>query len=329
MNKGKKIKAFGLLLSLLMLFSFSSCQETVNNIRDTINETFSSSAYSEEQESSDKKQSSVKASEAPSQVSQSSMFTLDSIPEYSGISYVEINGNVPYFDSADYTETAFESYSELDSLGRCGVAYANVCRETMPTEKRGDISSVKPTGWHSIRYDFVDGQSLYNRCHLIGYQLTAENANSKNLVTGTRYLNVDGMLPFENMIADYVKETNNHVLYRVTPVFVGDELVCRGVEMEAYSVEDSGDGVSFNVYAYNVQPGVVINYTTGYARLADDPKSTTEKEKTYVINLRNKKVHLPECSSVAAISENNKKTVKSTLFSLLNQGYTACGTCLG
>lgn len=191
--------------------------------------------------------------------------SLEDIPEFSGAAYVELEENRP--DFPEQTTEAFETYSELDALGRCGVAYANICREIMPTEERGDIGSVRPTGWQTMRYDVVDGKYLYNRCHLIGFQLAGENANPKNLITGTRYLNVTGMLPFENEVADYVEETGNHVLYRVTPVFVGTELVARGVQMEALSVEDGGDGVCFNVFAYNVQPGVEIDYATGESRL--------------------------------------------------------------
>ena len=209
-----------------------------------------------------------------------SAVTLSSIPAYSGTPYVAVNDNVPSFTDDDITLNAFENYSDLDSLGRCGVAYANVCQETMPTEKRGDISKVKPTGWHSVKYDFVDGKSLYNRCHLIGYQLTAENANEKNLITGTRYMNTEGMLPFENMVADYVKETKNHVLYRVTPIFEGNNLVASGVLMEAQSVEDHGEGVSFCVYAYNVQPGVTINYATGDSSLSSNSDNSGASNST-------------------------------------------------
>jgi DNA-entry nuclease len=194
-------------------------------------------------------------------------FDLAGIPEFSGKPYVVINKNVPSFPDKDKTSTkSFEHYSQLDRLGRCGAAYANVSRSTMPTQKRGPIGKVKPTGWHIAKYDGIDGKYLYNRCHLIGYQLTAENANPRNLITGTRYLNVTGMLPFENMVADYVKETNHHVLYRVTPIFKGSELVARGVQMEAYSVEDKGAGVQFNVYVYNNQPGITIDYKTGTSR---------------------------------------------------------------
>lgn len=194
---------------------------------------------------------------------QSSAAILEEIPAYSGSPYAEVSGNVPDFTEEDLTLEPFEHYSGLDGLGRCGAAYANICLELMPTEKREDIGRIRPTGWQSVQYDSVDGKSLYNRCHLIGFQLAGENANEKNLITGTRYMNVDGMLPFENLVADYVKETGNHVLYRVTPVFAGTELVARGVQMEAMSVEDGGEGVYFNVYAYNVQPGIAIDYATG------------------------------------------------------------------
>lgn len=194
--------------------------------------------------------------------------SLADIPAYTDTPYVELNGNEPDFDQADFTTESFETYGELDSLGRCTVAYANIGRDLMPTEKRGDISSVHPSGWVQAQYDFVDGKSLYNRCHLIGYQLTGENANERNLITGTRYLNVEGMLPFENLVADYIKETGNHVLYRVSPVFDGDDLVAEGVQMEAESVEDGGEGVCYNVFCYNVQPGVEIDYATGESRLA-------------------------------------------------------------
>ena len=185
------------------------------------------------------------------------------IPEYTDKIYIEINNNVPYFEESDYKTESFERYSDLDALGRCGVAFANVSKETMPPDgdERGSISSVKPTGWEQAKYD---GEYLYNRCHLIGYQLSDEGANELNLITGTRFFNVEGMLPFENKVADYIKEnSNNHVLYRVTPVFDGDNLLATGVEMEAFSVEDKGQGVCFNVFVYNVQPGVMIDYATG------------------------------------------------------------------
>lgn len=190
-------------------------------------------------------------------------FDFSALPPYSGEPYISVCGGDPDFSEDEITSVSFEYYSELDALGRCGVCIASVGQDIMPTEKRGSIGQVKPTGWHTVKYDFVDGKYLYYRCHLIGFQLTGENANKRNLITGTRYLNVEGMLPFENMVADYVKETGNHVMYRVTPIFVGDELLARGVHIEAESVEDGGDGIMFNVFCYNVQPGVVLDYATG------------------------------------------------------------------
>ena len=196
-------------------------------------------------------------------------FDLDKIPEFDkSKAYVVINENIPAFKEDELTTKSFECYSELDELGRCGVVYANIGKDTMPTEERKSIGQIKPTGWHTVKYDCVDGKYLYNRCHLIGYQLTAENANEKNLITGTRYMNVEGMLPFENMVADYIKETGNHVLYRVTPIFKENNLVASGVQMEAKSVEDNGEGILFNVYIYNNQPGIEINYLTGESKLA-------------------------------------------------------------
>lgn len=196
-------------------------------------------------------------------VNNNSYVSLDAIPAYDGKAYVAVNNNEPFFTDSDMTTTAFENYSDLDSLGRCGVAYANICKEIMPTEKRGKIGMIKPSGWHTVKYDVIKDRYLYNRCHLIGYQLAGENANPKNLITGTRYLNVEGMLPFENLVADYVNNTGNHVLYRVTPMFSGSNLVANGVLIEAKSVEDNGGGILFNVYCYNVQPGVGINYENG------------------------------------------------------------------
>lgn len=250
--------------------------------------------------------------------------------------YIKVNGNVPRFsDEEKKTAAAFENYSDLDALGRCGVAFACVGKETMPTEERGPIGSIKPSGWHSVKYDFVDGKYLYNRCHLIGYQLTAENANEKNLITGTRYLNTKGMLPFENMVADYVKETGNHVLYRVTPVFEGKNLVASGVYMEAYSVEDDGDGICFYVYVFNRQPGVKIDYLTGdsvadgtvESASGETTSAENEETKTYVLNISNGKFHLPDCDSVKKMKEENKQIMKCKRSELINAGYSPCGSC--
>lgn len=251
---------------------------------------------------------------------------LSDIPEYSGSPYVAVNGNVPYFSESDLTDVSFESYSDLDALGRCGVAYASVSTDTMPTEKRGSIGEVKPTGWHNKKYDFVDGKYVYNRCHLIGYQLTGENANEKNLITGTRYLNVEGMLPFENMVADYVKETGNHVLYRVTPIFTGDNLVADGVEMEALSMEDDGEGISFHIFAYNNQPGISINYATGDSTLSESSGTMTDQQE-YVMNTSSMKFHLPSCSSVSSIKDENKATYQGPREDLIAEGYEPCRRC--
>lgn len=210
------------------------------------------------------------SSSAPIQIN---AFDFNDIPDYKGSAYVTVNGNYPYFKEWELSTNEFEIYHELDTLGRCGTAYANVSPDSMPTEERGSIGQVKPSGWHTVKYDCVDGKYLYNRCHLIGYQLTAENANTKNLITGTRYLNIEGMLPFENMVADYVKETENHVAYRVTPVYDGENLLADGVLMEGYSVEDQGSGICFCIFAYNVQPGITINYATGDSQLAGEDSS--------------------------------------------------------
>lgn len=272
----------------------------------------------------------------------------EDIPSYTGSPYTQINDNVPDFPLDDYTTEAFETYSDLDELGRCGVAYANVCQELMPTQKRGKIGQVKPSGWQTAKYDSVDGKYLYNRCHLIGYQLTGENANEKNLITGTRYLNVDGMLPFENMVADYVKETGNHVLYRVTPIFTGDNLVADGVQMEAESVEDNGDGILFNVFCYNVQPGIGIDYATGdnweddsipqpeepdesqTQPAYDEEKTDTQSESvgtTYIINTNTGKFHYPQCSSVGQMNDSNKEEYTGSRDDLIAQGYSPCKRC--
>lgn len=263
--------------------------------------------------------------------------SLDALPAYSGEPYVALNGNEPDFSADEITDTSFETYSPLDSLGRCGVVEASISTDLMPAqgEKRGSISEVKPSGWVTSKYDFVDGKYLYNRCHLIGWQLTAENANRSNLITGTRYLNVDGMLPFENMVADYVKETGNHVMYRVTPIFDGDDLVAQGVQMEAYSVEDDGDGICFNVFCYNVQPGVTIDYADGTNHLSDkdaqtDSSSTSTDTASahYVLNTSSKKYHDPSCSAVGKMSEKNRRDFTGTQAELEKEGYTPHTSCI-
>lgn len=290
--------------------------------------------------------------------------SVDEIPAYSGQAAIEINQNVPGFTESDYTTEAFEQYSPLDGLGRCGIAYACVGEEIMPTEERGAIGMVKPSGWHTVKYDFVDGKYLYNRCHLIAYMLSGENANTENLITGTRYMNTEGMLPYENQVADYVHDTGNHVLYRVTPLYEGDNLVASGVEIEASSVEDKGKSLSFHVYCYNVQPGVTIDYATGDSALAEDlatenvqetaqetsvadGKQSSEnavaavqeetsaeqdgghakEEQDYVLNKNTKKFHYPWCSSADDIKKKNRKEFTGTREEVISQGYVPCKRC--
>ena len=251
--------------------------------------------------------------------------------------WYEVNDNIPLFTEKEKKSTkAFETYSDLDELGRCGTAYANICKELMPTEERGEIGQVKPSGWHTVKYNgLVDGNYLYNRCHLIGFQLAGENANEKNLITGTRYLNIQGMLDFENEVADYVKSTGNHVLYRVTPEFTDDNLVCNGVYMEAYSVEDKGKGIQFYVFAKNIQPGITIDYKTGDSWITkESPSVETKSEKTketqvdLVLNTKSKKYHKPSCKSVSKISKTNKESYNGTISWLKENGYEPCHNCM-
>lgn len=252
------------------------------------------------------------------------------VPVFADAPYVAINDNKPEFSEDDYTVEAYEHYGDLDKLGRCTRAMACVGVELMPTEERESISSVKPSGWVQAQYDIVDGKSLYNRCHLIGFQLTGENANECNLITGTRYMNVEGMLPFENMIADYIKETLNHVLYRVTPVYDGTNLVARGVQLEALSMEDDGDGICFNVYVYNNQPGIVIDYADGTSRLEEiAPINGTMQsgDNTYVLNTNSKKFHLITCAQGNSMSAENRDVFTGTRQELVDQGYAPAGCC--
>lgn len=283
---------------------------------------------------------------------------LAEIPEFSGQAYIEINGNVPYFTANEITVEPFETYSPLDSLGRCGVAYANICKNLMPTEERGEIGMIKPSGWHTQKYPgIVEGGFVYNRCHLIGYQLAGENDNEQNLITGTRYMNVDGMLPFENMVDAYIDDNpENHVLYRVTPIYEGEDLVAHGVLMEAYSVEDGGAGVSFCMYCYNSQPGLFIDYRTGETLLDEDYEGEyavtnqfseenndshdqpyiaegqgedkeVAEETTYIVNTNTGKFHYPDCSSVRDMASRNVMETKETRDALVQEGYSPCGRC--
>lgn len=323
MKTGKKIKAIG--CSLLLSFSMAACGSPAGHPADSRigDDGLSSTAHVQ------------------------TVDTVDDVPEYSGEPYVQINDNQPEFEEYELTTVPFEKYSDLDELGRCGEAEACVGEETMPTEDRESISSVEPSGWANEKYDNVDGGYVYNRCHLIGFQLTGENANEENLITGTRYMNTEGMLPFENMVAAYIHETDNHVLYRVTPVFEEEDLVASGVQMEAESVEDGGVGICFNVYVYNVQPQITINYATGENWESSEAentetdtagtesgnkyqaqKGTSQPEKqTYIVNENTEKFHTPDCSSVDDIKEKNKREYTGTRDELIEEGYEPCGIC--
>lgn len=299
----KRILTFvALVLSLALCFSLSSCLDFLNTAPES--------------------------------------FTLENIPEFNGRdAYVVINENKPFFTEDEITSKSYEKYASLDYLGRCGVAIACVGRDIMPTEDRGSIGQVKPSGWHTVKYDIVDGKYLYNRCHLIGYQLTGENANKGNLITGTRYLNIEGMLDFENMIADYVKDTGNHVMYRVSPIFEDANLLASGVLMEAYSVEDNGAGIEFCVYAYNAQPGVTIDYKNGNSALSgeeikpddtgdsDVPEDIEGETELYVLNTSSKKFHKADCGSVSSIADANREERETTRDALIDSGYSPCGSC--
>ena len=257
-------------------------------------------------------------------------YDAEELPEYDGRPYVELNGNQPMFKEEDLQEYSYEDYAPLDRLGRCQAAAANIGPDLMPQEERESIGQIRPSGWHTVKYDVVDGNYLYNRCHLIGYQLTGENANERNLITGTRYMNTTGMMPFENRTADYIEETGNHVLYRVTPVFDGDNLLADGVVMEAESVEDGGAGLRFCVYVYNVQPGVAIDYRNGDSWLDADtalPEQEARIRAAYIVNINTDKFHYPDCSSVEDIREYNKLYFWGSRKELLLQGFSPCGRC--
>ena len=323
------------LLSLVLAFLLSvallpGCSSSSEGDTEAQQAAVEQTQQAETQESADQPQEAGGSEPEPASAA---VVDLASVPAYSGSPYVELYGNEPQFADSDKARGGFEEYSPLDSLGRCGVAFALIGTETMPTEERGSIGSVKPSGWHTVRYNgVVDGNYLYNRCHLIGYQLAGENANTKNLITGTRYLNVEGMLPFEDEVASYVDRTGNHVLYRVTPVFDGSNLVANGVQMEAWSVEDGGKGVSFNVFCYNVQPGISINYDTGDSALAEGQaaaETATEDttQASYVLNTNTKKFHLPSCSSIAKMKDSNKQSFTGTRQDLIDKGYSPCGKC--
>ncbi len=329
--KDKKRRTYGFLTGLLLILSvcLTSCGNQGQTDSGKDSNTQSGTKVAAEDHSAEEK-----GSDSESYV------TVDDVPAYSGEPYVEVNDNQPEFTEEELTTVSYEEYSELDELGRCQSAEACIGQDLMPTETRESISSVKPTGWKNKSYDTVDGGYVYNRCHLIGFQLTGENANEENLITGTRYMNVEGMLPFEDEVAAYIKETDNHVMYRVTPVFEGEDLVASGVQMQAESVEDDGVGISFNVYVYNVQPYVVIDYKTGEnwegdeiaepeGKWADgtEAEPSDTKEQMYILNKNTKKFHKPECSGAKKIKAKNKGEYTGSRQTLIDEGYEPCGNC--
>ena len=317
MNTIRKI--ISICLAFGIIFTSTSCRQSETNI---------STVFSTNSESVSEVKTTVFETDtiATSPISE---FSLNDIEDFSGEPYAIVNGNIPYFDDSDMTTDSFETYSALDALGRCGTAYACIGKDIMPVEERGQIGNIKPSGWHTVKYDNVDGKYLYNRCHLIGYQLAGENANENNLITGTRYLNTIGMLPFENMIAEYVNETNNHVLYRVTPIFEGDNLLASGVLMEGFSIEDNGNGICFNIFCYNVQPDISINYSNGDRSLSyiSSEKATESGNPNYVLNTNTKKFHYPYCSCVDNIKNSNKQEYEGSKYDLITQGYESCKVC--
>ncbi len=254
-----RVRAFASVL-MITLVLLSGCGNNDSNIKDGDQ---TPGSVQEIETSEDVKNDGRTSEIVQDDTSQKDDFDYKVLPEYSGVPYCEVNGNTPVFSKEEKTDYSYEFYGNLDEVGRCTECIANVGSDLMPTEKRGSIGMVKPSGWHTVRYNCIEDSYLYNRCHLIAYCLTAENANERNLITGTRYMNIEGMLPFEEQVAKYIDETSNHVLYKSTPIFLADELVARGVHLQAYSVEDNGKGISFNVFCYNVQPGIVIDYSTG------------------------------------------------------------------
>lgn len=256
----------------------------------------------------------------------------EEIPAFKGQPYTVLDSNIPDFTDEEKSAAPYEFYSELDALNRCGYVMACIDRSLMPTEERGAIGQVKPSGWQTVKYDIVDGKYLYNRCHLIGFQLTGENANPRNLITGTRYLNIEGMLPFENMVADYIKETGNKVLYRVTPDFQGEERLARGVILEGWSVEDQGAGICFKVYAYNIQPGIIIDYQTGESRLDETAGAETvpqqeSGQESYIVNTSSKRFHSPDCGNGLSTKAENMELFFGSRDALIEKGYTPAGCC--
>lgn len=343
-NSNKNLKSLLIIFISLILF-LTGCTAQSNQSSDSSSYNKSSETKSSNNTDSSNSKSSKNTEDITSeenksttvndQAQVSASFNYAEVPAYSGNAYAVINGNDPYFTSL--TTDEFETYSDLDGLGRCQTAFANISQKTMPTESRTSIGMIKPSGWHLYKYDCVDGKYLYNRCHLIAFELAGENANEKNLITGTRYLNINGMLPFENQIHDYVKETNNHVMYRVTPIFVNNDLLAAGVLMEAESVEDNGASIKFCVFCYNVQPNVSINYNTGESSSTCTGTTTASNTATaasgdtavqnYVLNTNTHKFHKPGCYALNRTKDSNKQAVTATRTDLINQGYEPCKIC--
>lgn len=321
------------ILTIILLAGFANLPE--KSMNDEMKESNISTEEKRNKEEEtvvlDEKCQDIKGDEIDQEIRKAD-FDVSYIPEYENEPYIIVNENEPFFTDDDLTTTSFEKYSDLDEFGRCGVCFVNVEPDIMPTEERGEIGQIKPTGWHTVKYEnLINELYLYNRCHLIAYQLSGENANEKNLITGTRYMNVEGMLPFEKKVAEYVQRTGNHVLYRVTPVFENENMLASGVLMEAKSVEDDGEGVSFCVYCYNVQPGININYKDGESEaIIEEPEEheeTEEIKETYVLNNSSKKFHKPECSSVKTIKDSNRSEVEISREDLINSGYDPCKRC--
>lgn len=372
MNKkiSKKTKIIVVVLGLLAVFISAFSGQDSEPVSDTTTEIVESTrenqiaetedalndnSETENTEEKNTEKETQKVNKTESVGDDNSKAVLSNIPEYSGRPFVVINDNVPSFNKYELTTKGYETYASLDSLGRCGGAVASCGREIMPkeNEERDSISAVKPSGWVQAQYDWVSGKYLYNRCHLIGWQLSAENANKRNLITGTRYMNTEGMLPFENMVADYIRETDNHVAYRITPIYNGSDLVAKGVQMEAYSVEDDGEGICFNVFCYNVQPGVEIDYTTGRSWSAGSTATTkkqtvavqTTKEyvettrkqveetkktisyNTYVYSAKSDKFHYPSCRYAKTIKAENYCEYTGSRQDMISKGYIPCKNC--
>ena len=366
LNWKTKIRALAMMVCLALTMQFASgcgTTESAQSTQETTDDTevvTNIGEQTQEQTDTEEQEKSLSSTETATTIAET--FDFAAVPAYDGKAYVAVNDNIPFFTEEELSSASYETYGELDSLGRCTVCVASVGQNLMPAEERGNIGAVKPTGWHTVKYDFVDGKYLYNRCHLIGYQLTGENANEKNLITGTRYLNIEGMLPFENMVADYVKETDQHVMYRVTPVFEGDNLLAAGVLMEGKSVEDNGEGVLFCVFAYNVQPGVSIDYATGESSadgtIVNDTSAQEETKQststsvqqeetqqstdtnvqheetqqsaetqTYVLNTNTHKFHKPGCYSVEKIKPENYAEFTGTREEAIAYGYDPCKNC--